>query len=372
MRITLIGPFTPFRGGISDFNTALFKELDNSHTVQIINFSTQYPNFLFPGKTQYKNNDINPVESEQILSSINPLAWSRTSNKIVEFQPELVVFHYWMPFFAPAFRKIAESVNKKTQAKIIVICHNLIPHEKFRFTRFLTKTFLNKVDRFIVMSESVRSELLNIISDAKHKLVPHPIYNIFGNTIEKRIARKNLDIKAKNVILYFGLIREYKGLDILLKSVPKIKQELDDFIVIVAGECYENAEKYIDLVEKLKIHDSVDLKLKFIPDSEVSEYFSAADVIALPYRTATQSGIIQIAYNFDRPVVVSDVGGLAEIVLDGKTGYVVKPISDEFAKALVKYFRDDNFDQFSKNILVHKKLFSWNNFIDNLIELGTE
>ncbi|MCJ7801362.1 MAG: glycosyltransferase, partial [Candidatus Marinimicrobia bacterium] len=254
--------------------------------------------------------------------------------------------------------------------KIIVICHNLIPHEKHGYNQLFTKMFLNKINRFLIMSESVKLDLLKIVPNAKFRLTPHPIYNIFGNTIDKDIARQNLGIKAKNVILYFGLIRKYKGLDILLNSIPKIKQKLNDFIVIVAGECYEKTEKYSDIIKKLKIQESVDLKLKFIPDKEVSEYFSAADVVALPYRTATQSGITQIAYNFNRPVIVSDVGGLAEIVLNGKTGFVVKPDSNEFAKAIVKYFKEDKFDEFSNYIQNHKQLFTWEKFADNLMKLA--
>ncbi|MFC1565585.1 glycosyltransferase [Candidatus Neomarinimicrobiota bacterium] len=372
MRISLIGPFPPFRGGISDFNSALSIDLKKTHDLQIINYSTQYPIFLFPGKTQYKDDVDESRSSERILSSINPFTWRKTVNRILEFQPNLVIIHYWMPFFVPVLRKVAESLKKKINIKIIVICHNLIPHEKYGFSQFLAKRFLNKIDRFVFMSESVKLDLLKIVPYAKYRLTPHPIYNIFGNTIDKEIARNNLGIKAKNVILYFGLIREYKGLDILLNSIPQIKQGLSDFIVIVAGECYEKKEKYSDIIEKLQIQDSVNLRLKFIPDNEVSEYFSAADVVTLPYRTATQSGIIQIAYNFNTPVIVSDVGGLAEIVINGKTGYVVQPESSEFAKAIVKYFSEDKFDEFSNNIQTHKQLFSWEKFVDNLMELTKE
>ena len=372
MRITLIGPFPPFRGGISDFNSALFNELNKTHSLQIINYSTQYPKILFPGKTQYKDNVDESHKSERILSSINPFTWNKTTNKIIEFQPNIVVVLYWMPFFAPALRKISVLLKKKIDVKIIAICHNLIPHENHFFYQHFTKTFLYKIDRFVVMSRSVKLDLLKIIPNAKFRLTPHPIYNIFGNTIDMKIARQNLCIKAKNVILYFGLILEYKVLDILLNSIPKIKQELDEFIVIIAGECYEKTEKYYAIIRNLKIQDSVDMRLKFISDNEVSEYFSAADVVALPYRTATQSGITQIAYNFNRPVIVSDVGGLAEIVPNGKTGYVVKPDSNEFANAIMKFFKEDKFKEFSENVRNHKKLFSWEIFVDNLMELASE
>jgi len=372
MRISLIGPFPPFRGGISDFNLALYTELSKANELQIINYSTQYPKLLFPGKTQYKDREEDLPKSERILSSINPFSWNKTTNRIINFKPNIVVIHYWMPFFAPALRKIATSLNKNNDIKIIVICHNINPHENQSFTRFFTKIFLNKIDRFTVMSEFVKTDLLKIVPNAKIKLTPHPIYNIFGNTIDKDLARKNLNINAKNVILYFGLIREYKGLDILLKSIPKIKEGLNDFIVIVAGECYNKTEKYYAIIEKLRIQNSVDLRLKFIPDNEVTKYFSAADVVALPYRTATQSGITQIAYNFNRPVIVSDVGGLSEIVPNEKVGYVVEPNSDGFAKAIVKFFKEDKFDDFSENVSNHKKKYSWDKFAANLMELASE
>ena len=370
MRISLIGPFPPFRGGISDFNSALSNELNKTHDLQIINYSTQYPILLFPGKTQYKDDVAESQGSERVLSSINPFTWIKTVNRIIEYQPDIVVIHYWMPFFAPALRKIAVLLKKKNDIKIIAICHNLIPHEKYGFNQLFTKMFLNKIDRFVVMSESVKMDLLKIVPNAKYRLTPHPIYNIFGSAIDKDIARQNLGIKTKNVILYFGLIREYKGLDILLNSIPQIKRIINDFIVIVAGECYEKTEIYYDIINKLQIQDLVSLRFKFIPDNKICEYFSAADVVALPYRTATQSGITQIAYNFNRPVIVSNVGGLAEIVLNGKTGFVVKPDSNEFAKAIVKYFKEDKFDEFSNNIQTHKQLFSWGKFVANLMELA--
>ena len=311
-------------------------------------------------------------KSERIFSSINPITWNKTVDQIINFNPDIVVIHYWMPFFAPALWKIATSLKKNNDIKIIVICHNLIPHEKYSLTQFFTKKFINIFDRFIVMSESVKSDLLKFVPNAKFQLTPHPIYNIFGNVMNREFAKKNLGITAKNVILFFGLIREYKGLDILLNSIPKIKEGLNDFIVIVAGECYEKTKKYYDIIEKLKIQDSVVLRFKFIPDNEVTEYFSAADLVALPYRTATQSGITQIAYNFNRPVIVSNVGGLAEIVPDGKVGYVVNPNANEFAKAIVKYFNEDKFDEFSQNIKIHKKQYSWKTFTTDLMKLVWE
>jgi len=372
MRISLIGPFPPFRGGISDFNYSLSKELDKSHDLQIINFSTLYPKVLFPGNTQFKDKVDKSAKSHRVLSSINPLSWIKTVEKIIEFNPEIVIIHYWMPFFAPALRKIAVLLKKKINVKIMAICHNLMPHENHSIYKYFTKRLINKIDRFIVMSDAVKKDLLEFIPNVKYKSTPHPIYEIFGNVVDKKIARQKLDIKAKKVILFFGLIREYKGLDILLNSIPKIKMGLDDFIVIVAGECYERKEKYYDIIKKLKIQDSVDLRFKFIPDCEVAEYFSAADVVVLPYKTATQSGITQIAYNFNRPVIISNVGGLAEIVVEGKTGYVVTPQSDEFAKAIITFFKESKFGEFSDNVKTHKTLFSWEKFADNIIELAQE
>ena len=372
MKITLIGPFPPFRGGIADFNLALTNELTKSHEIQNINYTTQYPRLFFPGETQYKMGTATHLNSERILSSINPLTWKKTARIIIAFQPNLILIHYWMPFFAPALIRLASVIKQKSSAQIIAICHNLVPHEKYWWNQFFMRTFIQKVDKFMVMSKSVEDELLKIKPNAEFQFSPHPIYNIFGKPIEKSVARKKLNLKSKNIILFFGLIREYKGLDILLKSIPQIQREIDNFCVVVVGECYDDKNKYKRIIDSLKIHENVVLNFRFIPDDKVKVYFSAADVIALPYRSATQSGITQIAFNFNRPVIVSDVGGLGEIVPNGRVGFAVQPQPQEFADAIIKFFKKNKFQEFSNNIHTHKKLFYWDNYVKNLMELATK
>lgn len=372
MKITIIGPYPPFRGGISDFNFSLSNELYKNNELQIINFTTQYPKILFPGKTQYKSGSKNQLTSDRILSSLNPMSWKKTSNKIIRINPDLIIIQYWMPFFTLAYNSILKNIKSNDKTKVIAICHNLIPHEDKGFYRYFTKRFLDKVDKFILMSKSVQTDLTKFIPNAKFKTLFHPIYDLFGNEIDKITAREKLAIKQEKVILFFGLIREYKGLDILLNSIPILKNRLKDYKVVIAGECYENPQKYLDIIKELDIKEYIDINLDFIPDDKISNYFSAADIVVLPYKTATQSGITQIAFNFNRPVIISDVGGLSETVIDGKTGYVVSPESEPIAGAIVKYFEKNKYYEFSENIKNYKKNYSWKTFTQKLMEFATK
>lgn len=371
MKITIIGPYPPFRGGISDFNYSLSKELSKNNELQLINFSTQYPKLLFPGKTQYKD-DSSDNKSNRILNSINPFSWRKTAKRIIEYNPDLVILQYWMPFFTFAYNSIIKKIKKNSDASIIALSHNLIPHEDKSFFKYLTKRFLNKIDKFVVMSKSVKTDLLEIKPNADYVNLFHPIYNLFGEEIDKDSAKQILDLKAKKIILFFGLIREYKGLDTLLNAVPLFRKHLKDFKIVIAGECYEDPQKYIDIVNRLKIDKYLDIRMDFIPDRDVKYYFSAADVIVLPYKTATQSGITQIAYNFNRPVILSNVGGLSEIVIDGKTGYVVNPDPNDLTNAINKFFTENKFQEFYNNIKEYKKEYSWKTFADKLIEFSSK
>ena len=373
MNIIVVGPYPPFRGGIADLNYALVKNLSRKHVVNVINFTTQYPSLLFPGKTQYKP-DFKPskFESERLVSSINPWSWKRTADRILDQSPDFVIFRYWMPFFAIALGNIAKKIKGISDIPILAICDNIIPHERRLFDTFLTRYFLTKVDRFIVLSKSVERDLIYLNPSAIYRYSPHPIYNIFGDALDKMEARQKLGISSEKVILYFGLIREYKGLDILINAAGELKNHLENFKVLVVGECYENPEKYENLVKQNNVENIVELKLEFVPDEEVASYFSAADVVALPYRSATQSGIVQIAYHFNRPVIVSNVGGLPEIVPDGEVGYVVEPIPIEFSRAIREFYEYKKEAEFSANIAMYKKRFSWDNMINTIEELIAE
>ena len=370
MKIVLVGPFPPFRGGISDLNVALAHHLSKRHVVHAINFTTQYPKVLFPGKTQLKKGDhALEVDSIRCLSSINPFSWRKAANKIIDLEPDLVLFSFWLAFFAPAFSGVAKKIKKYLDANIMAICHNIIPHEEHLLDTRLTKRFFCFIDSFIVLSKKVENELLNIVPGAKYKYSPHPVYNIFKNTLSKEQAKAELNIATKKVLLFFGLIRKYKGLDILINAMEKINNELDDYTLLIVGECYENKAKYTDLIKNAGITDNVQCHYSFVPDNEVGKYFSASDVVVLPYKSASQSGIVQIAYNFDTPVIVSNVGGLPEIVDEGKTGYCVEPSSNAFAKAIKAFYDKDNINELNSNISDYKSQFSWDGIVNAIEEL---
>ena len=364
MKIVIVGTFPPYRGGISNFYQTLYEKLSHSHDVIAINFSLQYPNILFPGKSQYDNNQKSDSNIERIINSINPVSWFKAAKKIIELKPDIIIFKYWMPLFAPSFGSIIRFIKKKNKIKSLVICDNIIPHENRFFDNILTKYFFKYIDYFIVMSKSVENDLLSLFPDAKYIYTPHPLYDIFGKGINKDKSRRELKINESKLILFFGLIRPYKGLDLLIQATNILKKELTDFKILAIGDCYENPEPYSNMIDEHKINDIFDLRLEFVPHNKVSIYFSAADIIVLPYKSATQSGIVPVAYHFNKPVIVTNVGGLGEIVQEGKTGYVVKPDSFEIANSIIKYYSNSDKVNFKENIKIYNKNFSWDKFIE--------
>ena len=371
MRIAIVGPFPPFRGGIADLNSALAYHLSKMHEVHAFNFTTQYPKAFFPGKTQYKSGGAaQDFHNIRCLSSINPLTWKQTASLIIELKPDLVLFRYWMPFFAPAFSGVAKRIIKKSDSVIMAICDNVIPHEKRQLDTLLTKRFFGFIDSFVVLSKKVEDELLSFVPEAKYKYSPHPIYSIFGDAPSQKQAKAELNISTKKVLMFFGLIREYKGLDILIHAMEEIKDKLENFTLLIVGECYGDEKKYTDLINNAGITDNVQCHFSFIPDNEVGKYFSASDVIVLPYKTASQSGIVQIAYHYDTPVIVSNVGGLPEIVDDGKTGFCVEPNPSSFADAIRLFYSIQDKESFRSNIAEYKKRFSWDVMVKTVEELA--
>ena len=275
-----------------------------------------------------------------------------------------------MPFFAPAFSGVAKRIKKKTDAVIIAMCDNIIPHEERMLDTQLTKRFFSYTDSFVILSKKVESELLSFVPEAKYKYSPHPIYSIFGDAPSQKQAKAELNISTKKVLMFFGLIREYKGLDILIHAMEEIKDKLENFTLLIVGECYGDEKKYTDLINNAGITDNVQCHFSFIPDNEVGKYFSASDVIVLPYKTASQSGIVQIAYHYDTPVIVSNVGGLPEIVDDGKTGFCVEPNPSSFADAIRLFYSIQDKESFRSNIAEYKKRFSWDVMVKTVEELA--
>ena len=366
MKIALIGPFPPYRGGISMFNHSLSEELSIDHDLFKISFSRQYPKFLFPGKSEI--DEINDNTSERIIDSLNPLSWRKVANRLTELNPDIAIFQFWHPYFSICYLSIIKKLTKSKKTKIVLNCNNILPHEKFPFDGYLAKKLLQSANSIIVMSKEVEKQLLNLIDKPNYKKLNHPNYKMFGKSISKSAAKKILDIKKSKVMLHFGLIRNYKGLDILLRSIKKIENQLDDFLLLVAGECYEDEKYYVNLVNELEINSIVKLKLKFIPKEKVSTYFCASDVVLLPYRSATQSGIIPIAYQFLKPVIVSNVGGLPDVVHNGKTGFICEPTVQSLSKSILKFFNSKKID-FSKNIKKENRSYSWKYFCKELIKL---
>ncbi len=339
MQIALISVAPPYRGGISKQTSILVENLSKNHSVDVINYSRQYPDFLFPGKTQYLDDKSENDNSSRMIDSINPLTWFSTGNKLAKKNYDLVIFRFWNPFFAPALGVISGIIKKKSSyTKLMSLCDNILPHEKTPFAYFLTTYLFDKLDGHIVQSSQTENELQEVVENPVYEKRFHPIYTNFPKKIDKITARKKLGLSAKNIILYFGIIRDYKGFDILLNAIAELKDSGLDFHLLAGGECYGSDEKYTQLISNLGISDYITWHNKYIPDSEVSNYFSAADVVALPYRTASQSGVTQIAYSYDLPVIVTKVGGLPEIVDEGQSGFTIEP---ENPKELANILREE-------------------------------
>ena len=374
MKIVIVGTAYPLRGGIAHYINLLSSHLCKKHEVEIITFKRQYPKLLFPGKTQEESGEQHNIKpAPQLVDSINPLNWISVASYIRNLKPDLMIFKYWLPFFGPCFGTIAKLVKKKINTKVLFICDNVIPHERrpgdFLFTRYAFK----QADYFIVQSHAVEKELRLHFPDAKYRLVSHPVYENFGSAVPKEQARDLLGISAKKVILYFGYIRSYKGLNVLIEAVKKmidIKNDMQDTLLLSVGEFYDDEKKYRQLVSDLKIEDNVKFIPDYVPNDKVSLYFSAADVVVLPYLSATQSGIAQIAYNFDKPIIATNVGGLAEVVIHKKTGFVVLPNDAKaLAQAVIEFYSSDNERIFIENVKIEKKKYTWDNLVGNIEDL---
>lgn len=326
-KVLIVGPAYPLRGGLATYNQRLAKAfMDDGYEVKILTFKLQYPNFLFPGKTQYSTSEKpKDLDIDVSLNSISPFNWFRNGRKYRKEKYDYVIFRYWMPFMAPCLGVIARMIKSNKHSKCIAITDNIIPHEKRIGDKQLTRFFVKSVDGFLTMSRSVLADL-GAFDKTKPKIYnPHPLYDDFGPGKEKEEAKEMLGLEqAVSYILFFGFIRDYKGLDLLLESFAQ--SGLDSNIkILVAGEFYTDADKYHRLIETLNIKERVVLHTDFIPDNKVPLYFSACDLVAQTYKSATQSGVTQIAYNYDKPMLVTNVGGLSELVPDNIVGYVCSP-----------------------------------------------
>lgn len=372
MRGIIVGPAFPLRGGIANLNESLCRAFhDSGIESEVVSFTLQYPEFLFPGKTQYDESGNAPegVKITPLINSINPFSWGKAVKYIIQQKPDFVVLRFWLPFMAPALGTIAKKLRKKG-VRVIAITDNVIPHESKPGDYQLTKFFLTQCDAFVAMSKSVLKDIETFVSNPKTKFIPHPIYDIFGNAISKKEARKYLNIdEDEKVVLFFGFIRKYKGLDLLLEAFGSSELKSKNIKLIVAGEFYEDEGPYLNQIKQLGIKDRVIFKNNFIPGEEVKYYFCGADLVAQPYRTATQSGVTQIGYHFDKPMLVTNVGGLAEIIPHNKVGYVCAVEAISIADSIVDFFENDRETEFTANVIEEKKQYSWGNMVNGITDL---
>lgn len=369
MKIAYLSTFYPYRGGIAQFNASLLSAFGRQAEVRAYTFTRQYPKLLFPGKTQYVTPDDNatPVDAVRVLDTINPFSYHAAAQKIAAFAPDVLVMKYWMSFLAPSLGYVAGRLKKR--AKVITVLDNAIPHEQRFFDKAFTQYFLNRSSGFAVMSEAVKRDLLALKPDAKFIYKPHPLYNHFGQAMPKAQARAKLGLHPdKKTLLFFGLIRDYKGLDLLIEAFGMLPPE---YQLLIAGEPYGSFEKYRAQIAALPNAQDVHTEARYIGDAEVPLFFSAADACVLPYRSATQSGITSIAYHFNLPMIATDVGGLKEVIADNETGIIVtQPDASGIAKGVARFFEQGNIEKFTASIGRLKRDLSWESFAQAIVDFS--
>lgn len=373
-RVIIIGPAYPLRGGLAAFNQRLAKEFgEEGFECAIYSFSLQYPSFLFPGATQYSSDPPPPgLEIHSVINSINPFNWLKIGNRLKKLGPDIIVARYWLPFMGPALGTILRRVKKNKHTRIVAITDNIIPHEKRPGDNLFTKYFLKSCDAFITMSDKVMNDLRKFEPAKPARQALHPLYDNFGERIPLTEARKKLGIDpGKKLILFFGFIRKYKGLDLLLEAMKIVKDNAaarseEPPVLLVAGEFYEEEKEYLEKIKTLGIGDMLIMKTAFIPDSEVKYYLSAANVVAQPYRNATQSGVTPLAYHFEKPMIVTNVGSLPAMAPHMKAGIVCEPAPAAIAAAIEQYFQLGE-DYFIPHLRSEKEKYSWSKLVAALV-----
>lgn len=372
-KIVMIGPVYPFKGGIAHYTGLMCSNLKKKYDVEMISYKMQYPKILFRKEQRDYANDAFKIEgTHYLIHTANPFNWIKAAKTINKIAPDLVIIQWWHPYFAPCYISLAKRLRN---TKVLFLCHNVFPHERFIFDKKLTRSVLKRGDYFIVHSKMDAEDLLTIKPDAKYKINVHPTYNAFKfENIDKNEARTKLGLPiSEKVLLFFGFVREYKGLKHLINAMPQVIERYSDVKLLIVGDFDKNKQEYLDTIEKLGIGGHVDIYDGYIPDREVEKYFAACDLVVLPYESATQSGIVQIAYGFEKPVVATNVGGLPEVVLDGKTGYVVPPQDPTaIAGAVVRFFEEDKAAEFEGNVVRESYKYSWDRMTESVEELWSK
>lgn len=383
MKIIIIGPAHPLRGGLASYNERLAREfISQGHETSIYTFSLQYPEFIFPGTTQYSTEPApEGLDIKVCINSVNPFNWLKIGSRLKKEKPDLIVVRYWLPLMGPCLGTILRRVKKNRFTKVVCIADNIIPHEKRFGDRPFTKYFIKPIDAFITMSEKVLGDLKLFNNTKPAKAVSHPLYDNFGAIISKEEARKKIGIPADaRILLFFGFIRKYKGLDILFDAMKvlqpsTINHQPSTFNIqqpklLVAGEFYEDRKSYDEQIEQLGIRESLILKTDFIPDSEVKYYLCAADVVVQPYRNATQSGVTPLAYHFEKPMIVTNVGGLPSLVPDDVVGLIAEPNADSIAQKINEYFEKGE-AHFLPGLREEKKKYTWAKLTESIFEVSS-
>lgn len=371
MKIAMIGPVHPYKGGIAHYTDLLCRALrEDGNEVQLYSFKFQYPKLLYkkPQKDM-KSSGFGTNDADFCIHTLNPFNWIRVADRIKKQKPELIILQWWHPYFAPCFWSICKLLRRE---KILFVCHNVFPHERFPLDRLLTKWTLGCGRYFITQSKMDARDLLSVKHDAVYRVTPHPTYGMFckqGMSMQK--AREQLQIdQGQRVLLFFGFVRKYKGLQYLLEAMKLLKERDFKVQLWVVGDFGEDKDEYVEQIRRFKIEDQVQMVEGYVPDDEVEKYFAASDLVVLPYLSATQSGIVQIAFGFEKPVLVTEVGGLPDVVTNGKTGYVVEPRSAEMiAEAIMDYYINNRREAFVSQIEKEKDRFSWKTFVDTMMEM---
>lgn len=372
MKIVLIGPVYPYKGGIAHYTSLLCQALRKKHDVTMVSYKMQYPKLLFKKEQRdYSNRSFEVAETKYWINTANPLNIFRTAHRIKNLKPDAIILQWWHPYFAPCYFLLSLGLKK---IPLIFTCHNVFPHERFPMDRFLTKLVLKRGSGYIVQSHLDETDLLTIKREANYAVTPHPTYNAFKmQNLNKETARQILKIAPDApVLLFFGFVREYKGLKYLLNAMPLIRDQIPNISLWIVGDFDNHKDDYLGIIEEQNLEASIRLVEGYIPDQEVEPYFAASDLVVLPYISATQSGIVQIAYGFEKPVVVTDVGGLPDVVEEGKTGYIVPNQNAEaIADAVLRFFRKDVDINWAQNIQAKSTEFSWETMTDRIESLLT-
>ncbi|HEX2606054.1 MAG TPA: glycosyltransferase [Flavisolibacter sp.] len=372
MRILIVGPAHPLRGGLATFNQRLAQQFTSEgHHCSLISFSLQYPGFLFPGTTQYSTDPApEGIEIHTLINSINPLNWMIVGNKLKKWKPDLVVVRFWLPLMGPALGTLLRRIKSNGHTRVVCIADNVIPHEKRPGDTPFTRYFLKSCDAFVTMSEKVLQDLRQFEKEKPAKLVQHPLYDNFGAPVSKEAARAHLGLApSERILLFFGFIRAYKGLDLLLRAMATPLLRNSGIKLLIAGEYYEEEKPYTDLIADLGLAEQVVLRTQFIPDSEVRYYLCAGDCVVQPYRNATQSGVTPLAYHFDKPMIVTNVGGLPALVPHERSGLVSEPDPESLAQAIIRFYQLGE-DFFIPHLRAEKQKYAWSNLTKALIELA--